>query len=635
MQCTTIWVHGFLKKRIKMNKEKGISVLMPTYNQATFIRRAIISLMNQTYKQWELIIINDGSTDKTKYYIEDFLSDPRINYIEIDRNRGLGYVLNLGLDNAKYDYIAYLPSDDFYLKDHLQFMEDKIEKYKNCILVFSGFSFELPDTMGGIFHMNNTLYLRQGYCLQLVQTMHKKTEDRWLERKEWVTEDLFAMYWGKLSMRGAFVPTRSISCFWTNHPFQRHKIICENYGGGINYYRQYYSVNTPIKMRVSADKYIDEEKLYEKFRNKQINIGTVKTLKILIVGELAYNPERIYALEEAGHKLYGLWVQRPQYSFQTVGPIPFGKIEDVSYDNWEHEVQKIKPDIIYGLLNSVAVPLAYEVQRKFGNIPFVWHFKEGPSVCLRTGLWEKLIYLYTYSDGKIFINEIAKQWYEQFIPKTGLSFILDGDLPKKDCFQKNMSNKLSEIDGNIHTLVTGRMIGIDFNIWKVFVEKDIHIHVYTENYIVMKEKMFSEIKKIAPSHFHLHPHCSHDRWVEEFSKYDAGWLHCLNSSNRRDLAQVSWDDLNIPARISTYAAAGIPMILKNNKEHIVATQQKLEELGIGIFYNQYEDLASKLTDKLEMEKLQNNVLLNREQFYFDKHVPQLISFFERVIESKK
>jgi glycosyltransferase involved in cell wall biosynthesis len=54
---------------------KGISVLMPTFNQATFIRRAILSLESQTFKDWELIIINDGCTDTTEGILEEFLSN--------------------------------------------------------------------------------------------------------------------------------------------------------------------------------------------------------------------------------------------------------------------------------------------------------------------------------------------------------------------------------------------------------------------------------------------------------------------------------------------------------------------------------------------------------------------------------
>ncbi len=171
-----------------MKRESGISVLMPTYNQAPFIRRAILSLMEQTYKHWELIIINDGSTDETKFYLEEFLPHPQIIYIENSKNQGLGYSLNLGLDRAKFEYIAYLPSDDYFLKNHLLSMQTKMDEFNGNILVFSGVCFENPDSMGGSFlKKNESSCIRKGYCLQLVQTMHKKTNDKWLERREWVT----------------------------------------------------------------------------------------------------------------------------------------------------------------------------------------------------------------------------------------------------------------------------------------------------------------------------------------------------------------------------------------------------------------------------------------------------------------
>lgn len=615
--------------------EIGVSVIMPTYNQGTFIRRAIQSLINQSYKNWELIIINDGCTDKTIFYIEEFLTNAQIKYIENKKNKGLGYALNQGLENAKHENIAYLPSDDYYLKDHLQIMVNKIRESKNIILVYSGFSFQSPDTMINS-HDKDTQYTRKGYCLQLVQVMHKKTEDRWLERKEWVTEDLFAMYWSKLSVKGAFFPSKEISCYWTDHPKQRHKIISENHGGGLNYYRVYYSVESPVKLRVSKEKFINEEDLYKDYRSPS-KINSKDALKILLVGELAYNPERIYALEEAGHKLYGLWVQRPNYSFNTVGPIPFGNIENIPFENWENRIKEIKPDIIYALLNFTAVPLACEVLKKTKDIPFVWHFKEGPSVCLKNGTWDDLLYLYTFADGKIYINDMTQQWYEQFIPipHRGLSFILDGDLPKKNCFKNVISKKISDSDGEIHTIIAGRVVGIYPDVWKAFIEKKIHIHVYNENYLSARQTFFAEMKKFAPDNFHLHPHCSQDNWVSEFSKYDVAWLHCLNSSNQNNILQASWDDLNIPARINTYAAAGLPMILRKNIGHMTSVQKKVSELDIGVYYENYEDLANQLLERDKIKHLQQNVWKNRELFCFDHYVPQLISFFRKVINNKR
>src|SRR3954447_24708781 len=100
------------------NRLSGISVLMPTYNQGAFISRAIASLFLQTFENWELIIINDGSTDYTGEVVGEF-HDRRIRYFSHEQNEGIGGCLNKGIQIACFDYIAYLPSDDIFFKDHL------------------------------------------------------------------------------------------------------------------------------------------------------------------------------------------------------------------------------------------------------------------------------------------------------------------------------------------------------------------------------------------------------------------------------------------------------------------------------------------------------------------------------------
>ncbi|MDH6310616.1 hypothetical protein M2451_003465 [Dysgonomonas sp. PFB1-18] len=87
--------------------------------------------------------------------------------------------------------------------------------------------------------------------------------------------------------------------------------------------------------------------------------------------------------------------------------------------------------------------------------------------------------------------------------------------------------------------------------------------------------------------------------------------------------------------MSVLAAGGIPMIQKNNDGHIVATQSYLQKMNVGIFFKHYEDLAGQLYDKIQMEKLQNNILSNRLSFSFDFHVKDLIDFFRRVIAFKQ
>lgn len=611
----------------------GFSVIMPTYNQSEYIRRAIMSLVKQSYANWELIIVDDGCTDDTKNNIQDYLdSYPNIIYLKNSMNKGMGHAINRGLAVAKYDYIAYLPSDDFFYMDHLAELKNKFIESKNVILVYSGMKYDLDDTVAHPAKFE-TLGLREGYSLQLVQTAHRKTEDRWLERDEWVTDNLQLMFWHQLMAKGAFVPTNKISSYWTTHPHQRHKIISEKYGGGINHYRSYYKVKDPIKIRVSDYKFTDEEEIYKNSRKK--NRPSKDALKILIVGELAFNPDRIYALEEAGHQLYGLWIENPTYCNTTIGPLPFGNVIDIPYEGYQDRIKEIEPDIIYGLLNFGAIPLAYEVRNNFPEIPFIWHFKESAFHAIREGAWKKLVYLYAHADGKIFINEEVKEWFGLFIEGRGLSYILDGDLPKKDYFNDEFSKRLSEDSDEIHTVIPGRIVGITPEDAKALARQNIHIHVYTENYHDHKMGYLSYLKNQAPRHIHLHAHCIPRDWVREFSQYDAGWLHCFDSHNKGNVLNANWNDLNIPARLTTLAMAGLPMIQKNNFGHLVAMQNIAKQRNVGVFFNNINDLCRQLKDRQYMDSLRKNMIKQRFEFSFDYHVPSLITFFRSVIETKK
>ena len=317
---------------IKSKKRNiSFSVIMPTYNNAQFIRRAINSLMNQLYDKWELIIIDDGSKDNTYECIFDYLSDNRISYVINNLNHGLGVAINQGLDAARYDYIAYLPADDYYYDSHLFDIYEEFNSSEQFFLVCTGMAYEQNDSISKV-NDKQTKYLKKNYPLQLVQTALKKSNERWLERKEYVTSDLYKMYWCKLLDKGVFVSTGNISCYWTSHPHQRHKLINDKQGiGGLNIYKYYYNIKEIVKIQISDYKFIDENKIYE-----NLHIQTVrakKSLKILLVGELSYNPERIFAIEEEGHKLYGLWINEPKYPYSNIGPFPFGNIETIEHDN--------------------------------------------------------------------------------------------------------------------------------------------------------------------------------------------------------------------------------------------------------------------------------------------------------------
>lgn len=94
------------------------SIIMPAYNAALFIEESIRSVLCQTYANFELIIVNDGSTDNTNDIISTF-KDDRIKVIQ-QLNKGLGAARNAGIENSVNEYIAFLDSDDIWRNDKLQ-----------------------------------------------------------------------------------------------------------------------------------------------------------------------------------------------------------------------------------------------------------------------------------------------------------------------------------------------------------------------------------------------------------------------------------------------------------------------------------------------------------------------------------
>lgn len=96
-----------------------VSIIIPTYNREKLLERSIESILKQTYKNFELIIVDDGSVDETKEMIEKF-REQRINYVRNDKNRGAASARNLGISLAKYDYIAFQDSDDVWMADKLE-----------------------------------------------------------------------------------------------------------------------------------------------------------------------------------------------------------------------------------------------------------------------------------------------------------------------------------------------------------------------------------------------------------------------------------------------------------------------------------------------------------------------------------
>ena len=94
-----------------MNQQPLISVIIPTYNRENLLKDTILSVLIQTYKNFELIIVDDYSKDNTKRAVENF-KDSRIIYLRHDKNKGPAATRNTGIKRAAGDYIFLLDDDD-------------------------------------------------------------------------------------------------------------------------------------------------------------------------------------------------------------------------------------------------------------------------------------------------------------------------------------------------------------------------------------------------------------------------------------------------------------------------------------------------------------------------------------------
>lgn len=105
-----------------------VSVIMPSYNTAAYIGASIRSVLAQTYENWELLIVDDCSTDQTDAMVASF-SDPRIRYLKNERNSGAAVSRNRALREARGEWIAFLDSDDLWapekLEKQLAFMRER------------------------------------------------------------------------------------------------------------------------------------------------------------------------------------------------------------------------------------------------------------------------------------------------------------------------------------------------------------------------------------------------------------------------------------------------------------------------------------------------------------------------------
>lgn len=137
------------------------SVVIPLYNKELSIRNTLQSVLDQTFTDFEIVIVNDGSTDSSVAIVEEFIN-PRIRLIH-QENQGVSAARNRGITEATYEWVAFLDADDLWLEDHLSTLADMIDQYSEEKVFATSY-----------IKSNDYLPTSQSYQIEIVSNYFKK-----------------------------------------------------------------------------------------------------------------------------------------------------------------------------------------------------------------------------------------------------------------------------------------------------------------------------------------------------------------------------------------------------------------------------------------------------------------------------
>lgn len=132
-----------------MSNSPAVSVIIATYNRASYLRETIDSILDQRFQNFELIVVDDGSTDETREIVASY--GPRVQFL-YQENRGPSVARNLGVRHAKAEWLSFQDSDDVCLTNHLEALCGHIDKRSDLAMVFANGNY-----MGGPVHGRDTL----------------------------------------------------------------------------------------------------------------------------------------------------------------------------------------------------------------------------------------------------------------------------------------------------------------------------------------------------------------------------------------------------------------------------------------------------------------------------------------------
>ncbi len=384
-------------------------------------------------------------------------------------------------------------------------------------------------------------------------------------------------------------------------------------------------------------------------------------MKILIVGSLSWNPERVRSLCERGHKLWGLWSRSMAWD-QGPCSATDGCVRPITLSDAAKTVRAERIDCIYSLFQSyhpalwgprsagvehdvwtLLRELLLERQRGAFDAPTVRHWG--------FDIHNLDLDVARALDGHLFCNREKLDYFSTPVGQGGCGLevfdngydprFLDSDRPKLEFMNEGFSTPLSDRTGEIHTVCIGRPFNIDL---LAAAARGIHVHLYCngfdDTYRSISPNLSSrEARKSAGLlrryvHVHdplqaigadwRHVWACKSRWVEEFSPYDAGWSYVGSP-----LRWAALDDrAAIPNRIGTYVLAGLPVITDSKPGWY--RYEELRRLGIDIelIGHDYDDLRSRLETEIHRREKRRKAQEQRHEYAFDATIDPLLSALE-------
>lgn len=202
-----------------------ITVVIPAYNSAEYIDRAIQSVISQTYKDWEIVIVDDASTDNTWNVLMKYNGDNRIKVVKNEVNKGVGVSRKVGINNASGEYITFLDSDDYLLPNYLE-VSLLLAKQHDSDVVYTSFGILFPNGLYKDIKAGD--YIMEG---EATVHLHFWAEMNFLTGKLFKTELVKNCKWSERRI-GEDVQT----LFYAT--YEADKVRSSNYVGYIHVFRE-------------------------------------------------------------------------------------------------------------------------------------------------------------------------------------------------------------------------------------------------------------------------------------------------------------------------------------------------------------------------------------------------------------